>query len=103
MGAILETTNLITGGSKMKSLGIVRKIDELGRVVIPKEVRDTQGWPAGQPMEMFMSDDGLMMRAYGADHEQQEILTQLHAVKSVTQSEAVKKIIENTIDFIAKK
>ncbi|HLR59640.1 MAG TPA: AbrB family transcriptional regulator, partial [Pseudogracilibacillus sp.] len=39
----------------MKALGIVRKIDDLGRVVIPKEVRISQGWEPGHSMEMFMS------------------------------------------------
>lgn len=87
----------------MKTLGIVRKIDELGRLVIPKEVRTTQGWEAGQPMEMFMSNEGLVIRAYGDNQEQQEILTQLHAVKSITESEAAKKIIDSTIAFITKK
>ncbi|MFC0188451.1 AbrB/MazE/SpoVT family DNA-binding domain-containing protein [Fictibacillus aquaticus] len=53
-----------------KALGIVRKIDELGRVVIPKEVRRTQGWDTGTPMEMFMSADGLVMREYGNPHEE---------------------------------
>jgi AbrB family looped-hinge helix DNA binding protein len=48
----------------MKALGIVRKIDDLGRLVIPKEVRDRQGWSSGQPMEMFMSDEGLVIRGY---------------------------------------
>lgn len=54
----------------MKALGIVRKIDELGRVVIPKEVRNTQGWESGTSMEMFMSEEGLVMRQYGNKHEE---------------------------------
>lgn len=42
----------------MKALGIIRKIDELGRIVIPKEIRDTYGLTIGTPMEMFTDDDG---------------------------------------------
>lgn len=87
----------------MKSTGIVRKIDDLGRVVIPKELRRTQGWEQGTPMEMFMDGNKLVMQSYEGSREQQEILTQLYAVKSITESEAAKKIIDSTIAFITKK
>ena len=31
------------GGSNMKATGVIRKVDELGRIVIPKELRDVLG------------------------------------------------------------
>lgn len=40
----------------MKATGIVRKIDDLGRIVIPKEVRRTLGLEANSPAEMYLSD-----------------------------------------------
>lgn len=42
----------------MKATGIVRKIDELGRVVIPKEIRRTLRINEGDPLEIFTSRDG---------------------------------------------
>lgn len=48
----------------MKSIGIVRKIDSLGRVVIPSEVRTTQGWDEKTPLEMYMEGDGLVLKKY---------------------------------------
>ena len=42
----------------MKATGIVRRIDDLGRVVIPKEVRQQLGIREGDPLELYMSDDG---------------------------------------------
>ncbi|TPG74000.1 AbrB/MazE/SpoVT family DNA-binding domain-containing protein [Brevibacillus laterosporus] len=48
----------------MKSTGIVRKIDELGRIVIPKEIRNTQGLTFGTPMEMFVDEDQIVLRKY---------------------------------------
>ena len=39
----------------MKATGIVRRIDELGRVVIPKEIRRTQRIRRGDPLEIFIS------------------------------------------------
>lgn len=38
----------------MKSTGIVRRIDDLGRVVIPKEVRRTIGIREGDPLEIYV-------------------------------------------------
>jgi len=42
----------------MKATGIVRRIDDLGRVVIPKEVRRTLRIREGDPMEIYIGDDG---------------------------------------------
>lgn len=86
----------------MKALGIVRRIDDLGRVVIPKEVRDSQGWAAGQAMEMFLDDDKLVIQAYGKEQEKQEILQQLNDVLKNTNNEEVVKVVQRTIDFIGK-
>lgn len=42
----------------MKATGIVRRIDELGRVVIPKEIRRTYRIRVGDPLEIFTDRDG---------------------------------------------
>lgn len=42
----------------MKATGIVRKIDELGRVVIPKEIRRTLRIREGEPLEIFTDHEG---------------------------------------------
>lgn len=42
----------------MKATGIVRRIDDLGRVVIPKEIRRTQMIRMGDPLEIFVSANG---------------------------------------------
>ena len=42
----------------MKATGIVRKIDELGRIVIPKEIRRTMRIREGDPLEIFTEKDG---------------------------------------------
>ncbi len=42
----------------MKATGIVRRIDDLGRVVIPKEIRRTMRIREGDPLEIFTNKDG---------------------------------------------
>lgn len=42
----------------MKATGIVRRIDELGRIVIPKEIRRTLRIRESDPMEIFTNHEG---------------------------------------------
>jgi len=48
----------------MKATGIVRRIDDLGRVVIPKEIRRTLRIREGDPLEIFVDDDKIILRRY---------------------------------------
>ncbi len=45
----------------MKATGIVRRIDDLGRVVIPKEIRRTMRIREGAPLEIFTESDGTVI------------------------------------------
>ncbi|MEA4911102.1 MAG: stage V sporulation T C-terminal domain-containing protein [Oscillospiraceae bacterium] len=49
----------------MRATGIVRKIDNLGRVVIPKEIRSTMHIREGEPLEIFTDGEGdVIFRKY---------------------------------------
>ena len=49
----------------MKATGIVRRIDELGRVVIPKEIRRTLRIREGDPLEIFVDrEGGVILKKY---------------------------------------
>ncbi len=48
----------------MKSTGIVRKVDELGRVVIPIELRRTLGIGEKDPLEIYVDGDRIILRKY---------------------------------------
>ncbi|MCP1124154.1 AbrB/MazE/SpoVT family DNA-binding domain-containing protein [Bacillus sp. 3103sda1] len=50
----------------MKSTGITRKVDELGRVVIPKELRDTLGIKEKSPLEIFVDGEKIVLQKYQA-------------------------------------
>jgi transcriptional pleiotropic regulator of transition state genes len=48
----------------MKSTGIVRKVDELGRVVIPIELRRTLGIAEKDSLEIYVDDDQIILKKY---------------------------------------
>ena len=49
----------------MKATGIVRRIDELGRIVVPKEIRRTLRIREGDPLEIFTDKDGeIILKKY---------------------------------------
>lgn len=48
----------------MKSTGIVRKVDELGRIVIPIEMRRTLGVDSRDPVEMCVDREDIIIRKY---------------------------------------
>lgn len=48
----------------MKATGIVRRVDELGRIVIPKELRDTRGIEERDKMEIYVDGDMIILRKY---------------------------------------
>lgn len=48
----------------MKSTGIVRKVDELGRVVIPIELRRTLGISEKDALEIYVDDDRIILKKY---------------------------------------
>ena len=50
----------------MKSTGIVRKVDELGRVVIPIELRRTLGIAEKDSLEIYVDDDQIILKKYQA-------------------------------------
>lgn len=48
----------------MKATGIVRNVDELGRIVVPKEMRTKMDILCGDPVEIFVEDDKIVLRKY---------------------------------------
>lgn len=48
----------------MEKYGIVRCIDDLGRIVIPREIRRDMGISEGDALEIMRSDEGVLVRPY---------------------------------------
>ena len=62
----------------MKATGIVRRIDDLGRVVIPKEIRRTMRIREGDPLEIFTDREGeLIFKKYSPVGELSDFAAQI--------------------------
>ena len=48
----------------MKSTGIVRNVDELGRIVIPKEMRTKMDISSSDPIEIYVEEDKIILKKY---------------------------------------
>ncbi|WP_054695280.1 AbrB/MazE/SpoVT family DNA-binding domain-containing protein [Syntrophomonas palmitatica] len=48
----------------MKSTGVVRKVDELGRIVIPIELRRTMGIEEKDALEIYVDSDKIILKKY---------------------------------------
>ena len=48
----------------MKNTGMIRRIDELGRIVIPKEIRATFGLKTGSALQISVCDDSIVLTCY---------------------------------------
>ncbi len=105
----------------MKSTGIVRRIDDLGRVVIPKEIRRTYKIREGDPLEIFVDKDGeVILKKYSPFGElgefAQEYADSLHesmnhisyiadrdtiiALSGAPKKEFLNKALSNTVEKV---
>lgn len=48
----------------MKSTGVVRRVDDLGRIVIPKEIRRTLRIRDGEELEIFVDDEAIILKKF---------------------------------------
>ena len=57
----------------MKSTGVVRRIDELGRIVLPKEMRKILKIKAGDNLEIFMNDGDIVLSKYNIFDDKKDL------------------------------
>jgi AbrB family transcriptional regulator (stage V sporulation protein T) len=93
----------------LKQTGVTRKIDELGRIVIPKEIRKNLGIRDGEALEIFTSEDSIILKKYFEVRKYEDLSSKLcELIKNIynvdlviTDREKVitssnKDIVENT-------
>ena len=78
----------------MKATGVVRRIDDLGRIVIPKEIRRTLKIGEGSPLEIFTEKDGeIVLKKYtGTYKDSLEYLISVMVGKTIGQADIRKMI-----------
>lgn len=83
----------------MKSTGIVRKIDELGRVVLPIELRRTLGIEVKDAIEVFVDDGRIVLQKYAPNVEKEEVISALEKLKVTAKSDE-KEVLQRAIKLI---
>ena len=69
----------------MRATGIVRRIDDLGRVVIPKEIRKTLRIREGDPLDIFTAKDGeVILKKYSPIIAQNKGYVKKHSINLLT-------------------
>lgn len=60
----------------MRATGIIRRVDDLGRIVIPKEIRRLMDIREGEPLEIYTERDAVIFKKYEHDlaHEADTLL-----------------------------
>ena len=75
----------------MKATGIVRRLDDLGRLVIPKEIRRIYRLKEGDSIEFFVSEHSeIILKKYSYLNDEKEMLTRMvNTLKEVTKCEVL--------------
>ena len=84
----------------MKSTGIVRSVDNLGRVVIPAELRNTLGIDKQDPLEIYINNDKIILKKYQPNIEKDEVITNLQKMAAGAKNPNVLETIERAIKLI---
>ncbi len=85
----------------MKKTGVVRKIDNLGRIVIPKEIRKTQNIKNGDEIEFFLDNDSIKLKKYSTLKQFDDIFFSLEIILKKIYN--IKVFLTSTSDVIDSK
>jgi AbrB family transcriptional regulator, transcriptional pleiotropic regulator of transition state genes len=84
----------------MKSTGMVRKVDELGRVVIPIELRRNLGIAEKDPLEIFIDGDQIILKKFKLTHKVESAVNYLEAQLNDATNEDDKEAIRNALSLV---
>lgn len=84
----------------MKATGIVRKVDDLGRVVVPKELRRTFGISIGDPMEFYVEDDAIVLKKFDTAADLEQMLDRLESSLTAKEDLVVPEQLNALLDKV---
>ena len=83
----------------MKSTGVVRRVDDLGRIVIPKEIRRTLRIRDGESLEIFVDREMIALKKFSKMSDMNEVAQELVEIINATINKTV--LITDRDRFIA--
>lgn len=83
----------------MRATGIIRRIDDLGRICIPKEIRRKLKITENDPMEIFMDGENLILKKY---LEEDNFFDELMTVCQKYEDRVASDLVEQVQTFIQK-
>jgi len=91
----------------MKGTGIVRRIDEMGRVVLPKEIRRTLTINESDSLEIYVEGNEIILNKYSTEESiintlenLDEILQEHEGKLGILKTQELKKLIEDMKDIL---
>lgn len=86
----------------MKAMGIIRKVDSFGRIVIPTQLRKSMNIKIGQAIEVFSDGESILLKKYvggcsccGSTENVKEILGIKVCEKCIKEDQELRKIIDS--------
>lgn len=73
----------------MKSTGVIRRVDDLGRIVIPKEIRNNMRIKSGEGLEIFTDDECLILKKFSPIENLESLATKY--------TEAIYQVVKHNI------
>jgi stage V sporulation protein T len=78
----------------MNVTGIVRRVDDLGRILIPKEVRQRLGIKVGDPLEFFTTREGeIILKLYQENNKVVDNFMEMFKEMDITDKKAIMKML----------
>lgn len=84
----------------MKSSGVIRKVDSLGRIIVPIEMRKVLGWEKGTEIEFWTEGNAVVLKAPKKEQRTNEALDTLEEVENHIDDPEIKEKIAKVIRFL---
>lgn len=99
IGAMPMPKKIFKEDKKMKSSGAVRKIDQLGRITIPRGIMNAFEIKLGDPLEIFTEGERIVLRKYNPGCYSCGKITELHEICGIKICKECAAIVADTLEL----
>lgn len=86
-----------------KATGYVRKIDKLGRVVLPAQIRKELGWKEGTQLEILSTTEGILLKGFFSPVGRAQAVKKFESIVSSLTDLESEEVLEQVNKFIESK